>query len=415
MAALVGVRVLTGALSPAQYGRLALALTLATTTQLTILSPASSAILRFFSPAVEARALRPYLAGVARLLVQATAVYAVAAAVFVVVLPPLHGRSWLPHVLLALLFSLVSGHQAAVATLHIANRRRAVVATHQALGAWLRYIAAFALLTAFGASSSSLALVGFCLASLVALCSETFFLWRILKPSLERGTSDNGLAARTWTGKMRSYAWPYSTWGLVAGIQDASDRWALQLSLNAASVGRYQAVYQLGYFPIFTASAAFQQLLLPIVFRMAGNADDPDRLMSTQRLLWRLVGCYLVGTAALTCMAYIFRGQVMTLLTPPSYRAAAPLLPLLVLSGGLFGTAQLASVLLLTRFQTRQLIFPRVTSSGIGVASAFILTHYLGLLGAALSNIVFSMVFCGWMIALAHRQSRDERPPSRTT
>ena len=69
---LLGIRLLTRALSPVSYGELALAMTVATLAQQVVLGPAAGAMLRFFAPAHEAKQLRAYLKGSRRLVAEGT-------------------------------------------------------------------------------------------------------------------------------------------------------------------------------------------------------------------------------------------------------------------------------------------------------------------------------------------------------
>ena len=62
MGSLVGVKLLTTLLSPAEYGELALGLTIATFVNQTILGPLSQGVMQFYAPAIETADLGSYLA-----------------------------------------------------------------------------------------------------------------------------------------------------------------------------------------------------------------------------------------------------------------------------------------------------------------------------------------------------------------
>jgi len=110
----VGVRLLTHALSPPIYGELALGMTLALLAQQTVLAPLAVAFLRFFSPAREARAIRAYAMAVRRLLVRATFATLVLAGACVVGLVQFGHAAWVGVAIAASILALLSGYNAVV-------------------------------------------------------------------------------------------------------------------------------------------------------------------------------------------------------------------------------------------------------------------------------------------------------------
>ncbi len=175
---LVGIRLLTQALSPVSYGELALAMTVATLAQQVVLGPAAGAILRFFAPAHEARQLRAFLKGSRRLVAEGTCVV-LALAVLSALALLLSGRTqWLTLLVGAFLYSLLSGYCSALDGIQNAARQRAVVAWHQGLGQWLRFSMALAFIAIWGAASSA-AMVGYAIATAAVLGSQIFLFRRL--------------------------------------------------------------------------------------------------------------------------------------------------------------------------------------------------------------------------------------------
>src|SRR5487761_2007045 len=172
---LAGVRLLTSVLSPASYGELALGMTAAMLMQQVAIGPVAGALLRFFAPALEARQLRGYLGGAWALLAQATLPLSAIATVAALGLWLGGAGRWIGLTLGAFLFSLLSGFGSALDGVQNAARQRAVVAWHQGLGQWLRFLVALALIGALGATSGA-AMLGYALASGVVLISQIVFL-----------------------------------------------------------------------------------------------------------------------------------------------------------------------------------------------------------------------------------------------
>src|SRR5439155_23990103 len=128
----------------------------------------------------------------------------------------------------AVLLSLLSGYSAALDGMQNAARQRVVVAWHDGVTIWLRFLIAVALVAVLGRSSAA-AMLGYAVASALVLASQgLFFRSKILsfRPDTEYATRD---AMLSWERRMQSYAWPYSTWGLFTWLQMNSDRWGLQV------------------------------------------------------------------------------------------------------------------------------------------------------------------------------------------
>ena len=123
---LVGVRVLTQALPPSAYGELALAMTVVFLAQQTVLSPLSSASLRFFSAARDARELPAFFSGVRSLLTRAVGVLFFAACLLAIALWAGGQFHWMPTAGIAFGFALLSGCGTLLDSMQNSARERAV-------------------------------------------------------------------------------------------------------------------------------------------------------------------------------------------------------------------------------------------------------------------------------------------------
>src|SRR5439155_3749765 len=129
---------------------------------------------------------------------------------------------------IAFLYSWLSGYSSAMDGVQNAARQRAIVAWHQGIGQWLRFLLALAMIGALGAFSRA-AMLGYAVASALVLVSQTFlFRRRILALSPATNAGPTG-PVESWTRQMRAYAWPFALWGVFTWAQMASDRWALQV------------------------------------------------------------------------------------------------------------------------------------------------------------------------------------------
>jgi len=416
LGAIVGIRLLTHALSPATYGELALGLTMATLVQQVILGPLAGSSLRFFAPAQEANQIRSYIWGVQRLLLQATIILLGLATLLIVGLWLSGERQWLGFTLAALVFALFSGYSSALDGMQNAARQRAIVAWHDGLAVWLRFLIAVALVSAVGAFSQ-VAVVGYALASALVLGSQFWFFRRRIFALSSSEPPAALVQAQHWAKQMRSYAWPFATWGLFTWAQLASDRWALQTFATTRDVGLYAVLYQMGYYPISMISALISQLVAPIFFSRAGDGSDPARLLRVQHANMRLT-LVTIGLSAIASLITLFsHDAIFAGFTAPEYHSVSWLLPLVVLSSGLFAAGQLALLSLLARNETHRLIRFKITIALLGALLNFIGARLFGLQGVVWAGLLTSCAYLGWTLLLVVVALRpvDSQFGSRTT
>lgn len=398
---LIGVRLLTGVLDPANYGKLALGMTLATLTHQVILSPLIQAFLRFFAPAQEANKLNAYLQGGRVLLSQAMALIIGIAALCSLGLWVFGHTEWLGLVLAAFMFSVLSGYNYALDNVQTAARQRAIVAWHQGLREWLRFFIAVALIALLGAFSS-IAMLGYALASVLMLGSQLVFFRRKTLSSLH--TEQSAVTqkdAKEFISKMRRFAWPFVSWGIFTWAQVSSDRWALQTFRGSSVVGLYAVLYQIGYYPIMLVSGLISQFMSPVLFSRAGDGSDPRRMYRTYQLNNLLILGTIVLTLLGTILAFLLHTQIFSLLVAAEYRSVSSLLPLMVLSAGLYGSGQFVSLLPMSHFNTQVLIPPKIVIALLGILLNFAGAYVLGIRGVVFVSTTLSLVYFVWALHIA--------------
>jgi O-antigen/teichoic acid export membrane protein len=141
---LVGVLLLTELVPPAEYGRLALGMTIASLVNHVVLGPLSGGTTRFFSAAREVGELGEYLGVVRRLTLNATLVILAVTAALATALALSGWTDWVAFTAAAFAFGLLSGYNSLLSGMQNAARQRAVVAVHQALESWGRFLVAAA-------------------------------------------------------------------------------------------------------------------------------------------------------------------------------------------------------------------------------------------------------------------------------
>ncbi len=415
----VGVRAMTGVLSPATYGELTLVVTLSALAHQTILGPLGQAFLRYFAPAHESGRFGAYLRGVWQLTAWAAGIIVTIAFLLVVLLVAVGRRDWVPLVWGTCFLSLVFGIGSSLDGVQNAARQQAVVAWHQGITPWLRFAGALGLVVEFGANAGN-ALMGYVLGSMAVLVSQILLFWRRILGQHGRRTVVNDSDVAGFVRQMRVYAWPFASWGILAWVQMASDRWALQVFHGARTVGIYAVLYQVGYVPMSMLSGLVLQLIVPVVFSRSGDGTDPHRLRSAHTVnLYGVWGVMLV-TGFMTLAALLFRDQILALVAGPAYRVGAVYLPAVVLAGGLFASGQTASLVLMSGTDTRLLVRPKMVTAIAGVLFNVAGAYWYGLQGVVMANVLFGLLYFVWIAVLAWKyrtlgRFSDKRDDHETT
>ncbi|MGO9273598.1 MAG: lipopolysaccharide biosynthesis protein [Terriglobia bacterium] len=399
---IVGVRLLTGFMSPARYGELALALTIVVLSQQLILGPLSQALIRFFAPMQEANKLAVFFRATWVLLLQATGVVLALAVLTIIGLWAIGQVQWVWIVVLAFLLSLLSGYNSALDGIQNAARHRIVVAWHQSIGQWMRVAMAVFLIVVLG-SSSAAALLGYTLGAALVLASQFAFLKKLLMKDIPQ-TGDKK-DTRDCVRQMHRFAWPFAGWGLFTWAQMASDRWALQAFAATGVVGLFAALFQVGYNPIYLLTGLAVQLLYPILCSRAGDGSDKARLNHAYRLNHKLLAGSLGLTAVGAMVAFLFHKQIFWLLVAGQYRQVSWLLPFMVLASGLFAAGQIATLPFMIMGNTQCLLAPKIGTAAICVLLNFAGAYVFGLAGVVFSNVAFSLAFLIWVLILMRRQA----------
>jgi O-antigen/teichoic acid export membrane protein len=394
---IIGVPLLAHYLRPEDYGRLALGGTVAALVQQVSLGPLGNAGQRFYAASTEANSLRDYLRSVARVTLTASTFVA---AVGGVALVGLACSPWRGSLILAgwsLIFAILAGVSSVFDGIQTAARQRAIVAWHQGLDIWLRYGIAALFVRLFG--GAEIAMAGFAVAVTVTMLSQVFFFRRaILSSHAYRPGFDPVLESKL-RRQMWVYARPFSSWGLFTWAQIASDRWALDAFTTTRSVGIYQALYQLGYYPISMASVFLNQLFQPLLFARAGEGNDDRRMANAYKLTDKLFIAVLILTLGGASAAGLLSTTLFHLLLPAAYGSVSNLLPLVVLAAGIFVCGQVASLKHALSPNPQTLIAPKIVTALMGAGLNFAGAYLFGVKGVVAAGLCFSIAYCIWVIA----------------
>jgi O-antigen/teichoic acid export membrane protein len=391
------VRVLTELLTSAEYGQLALGLTLVTLFSQVVFGGISAGIGRHYAIAAEKRDLHAYLAGSRMLLLRGT-VIAVCIGLLVALGTNYFGHSqWIGIALAATLLAVFGGYNSTLNGIQNAARQRAIVAMHSGLDAWLKIGLAVGLLLWLGTSSVAV-ILGFAASAFLVTLSQLLFLRRTIKPL---PPSSPAPKAGDWPSKIWIYSWPFSTWGVFTWMQQVSDRWALGLFGTTQEVGFYAVVFQLGYTPIALLLGLSITFLAPILFHRAGDATSAERNQNVHLIIWRITITALIGTGLAVLATSVLHEWLFMLLVAPEFRWVSYLLPWIILAGGIFAAGQMLSLKLMSEMKARELLAPKIATAIVGIGLNVAGAAVAGVDGVVTAMVVFSVIYLAWMILLA--------------
>jgi O-antigen/teichoic acid export membrane protein len=403
--AVVGVRLLTELLDPAAWGELALGMTAGTLVNQTVLAPLVNGVTRYYSVAAEQDDLRGYLAAVRRLVLSASGVIGLLALVAVVGLL-LAGRSgWIGIATASLLFCVLSGYSAFLGGIQSAARQRTIVALHQAMESWGRYLLAAAFVLWLRPTSTA-AMAGYAIAAVPVLVSQYYF-FRKLTRTPGGGPPDVEL----WKDRIWKYSAPFVSWGVFSWAQQSSDRWALEAFATTRDVGLYAVLFQLGYYPVSMATGLAVQFLAPILYQRAGSASDGQRTAQVNHLSWRLTGLTLGVTGVVFLTALLLHHQIFWLLVARQYTTVSHLLPWILLASGLFAAGQALALNLMSQMRTQAMAFAKISTCVLGIAFNFAGAYWFGINGIVVAGILFS---ASYFLLLALVSTKAVPVPPRT-
>lgn len=388
---ILAVKLLTHALAPAQYGLLALSLTAVMLFQQFAFSPSLGAAARFYAVAVQSGQVSSFVRGLVTFSLGAISLVVVFLSISFLWVQ--HNKAIYAPLLLPLSgLIIVTALNSVASSVQSAARQRRLVAIHDASGQWLRGILAWWSVSLFSATAA-FALLGQMVAGTIVLFSQAAFLMKLFRVHVNVLVGRHPSAEPVTTLSMWRFAWPYCVFGGLYWCGTASERWALGAFRGLESVGVYQAAYQLGYSPLALCMGAVQAFVSPIVFERVGGGSDSVKLREAHRLITMLTSWTLGGTLILAVIAILIGPVLYKLLTTPAYAAGVKLVPLALLSAGVFSAAQFMSLDYLTACKSSLLIYPKAISSGLAAVFVWLGAKWAGPQGVFIGSIVANILY----------------------
>lgn len=391
--ALFLVKVLTEYLNPFQYGNLALGLTLVNLVNLVFMGTLSSAVSRFYSIADEKNDISGFITSFIKLFKTISIIIFGVGLIGIISFFKLQRLDWALMIFLLIFYSLLSGLNSNLNSIQNAARQRSIVAIHNGLDSWLKIVLAVLMIIYFGSSSIPV-ILGFLLSSLIINISQYYRLNKLLTKKNIISTKKTNI---DWSNDMWRYSWPFMIWGVFGWAQQSSTRWALEIYSSTEDVGMYSVVSQLGYTPIQISIGMVLTFLMPILYARVGDASDSLRREKVYMTINKVAFVGVIITILISIASLYLHEFIFDLLAADDYGSASIYLPIMVLSGGIFGISLLISGRFFANLNASKLLPASIGSSIVGIASAFMCTYFYGILGAVIAMLIHSLsylVFC---------------------
>ena len=391
LAGLVGIKLLTGVLSPRNFGELSLALTVSIFFQHLATAPLCATIRRFYAAnagTAAVLAIRNIAWLSVRKVVESITVLIIGVTLFSIFFFDLRIS-----VLIGLtgVLAICSITSECFHAFQVAARNRLITAFLGSLNHWLRFLfAAFAACYANESLASIFALFGMCAASLCMMILYRLFDSKLFKSFPPCTKSDLN---KSWLIDMHAYARPLTYAGACRCLQLLSPRWILKAVSGVSSVGLYAVCYQIGHYPMRLMFMALTEYIMPIYFAEAGNAWNKNKLYTTNGKM--LLTTTAVAAVSLICfiITLCFHQPIFRLLTSNDYIAASYLLPIVTASTGISCVSESLALSFLTSKSPQKLTLIRVSVAFISVFLYMVGATMAGLPGLLYADLVQAILF----------------------
>jgi O-antigen/teichoic acid export membrane protein len=235
-------------------------------------------------------------------------------------------------------------------------------------------------------------LLGNLIATAVATAARALIVFAEIRPT----APSRATLALLWR-----FGAPLAVAALLAAGMHQLDRYLLRLFRDLEEVGLYSLAYTL-------AQGAVSLLLVPFAATWEAVRYEIARHREAPLLYARVFRAFTSALGLLSFAVALFAGEVLALIAPPSYRPAAPMVPVLVLAYLVFSMHLHFSVPAYVRMAPQRTMAVFAAGLAVNIASNLALVPAYGGPGAAVATLLTFVAFSG--IGL-WRYSKIERYP----
>ena len=194
-----------------------------------------------------------------------------------------------------------------------------------------------------------------------------------------------------YADSMVRYALPISFWGVFAWLQQSSGRFSLGMFGELKDVGYYSVVMQIGYSPMIIVSSFIIVFITPIMNDKLGLLDVKSAKYDVKNTISHLAFFVMVVVVITAILVDIYSTDIILLISNKDFIEASEFLSITVVSGGLYGLAQLYSSNIMSLMKTRTLTVYVAPCMLVGAELAWGGGYYYGLIGVVYSQLIYSI------------------------
>ena len=398
--ALVGIRVLTSLLIPAEYGKLALGMSVTTFIAVSTIGPLTGGVVRYFAPARQEGNLGSYFKAVKELTSKfSLGILIISFLGLISIL--ISGKSeYFVFVLGAIAFAILENYQNMINAIQNAARNRSIVAFHSVLSNWFKFLIAAGFIILIQ-SSSVAAIWGYSLSMVLVIFSQLLFLNQLI---IRRNdlSNVNKMKVIDYKSKIFSQSWPVAIWGILSSVYIVLDKWSLELFSSTTIVGVYSALFQLGSFPIRLVVNLFIALIVPIYYEKAGNAKENNKLLNVYKLVASSSIIAAILFSLLIVLIYIFQENLIFyfLGNRNTYLANSYIIPWICLSTVMTNLSNIICFAFRISNKIKIMLRPFAITTIIGIISVVLGANIAGLKGVIIAINIESLIKLIWTIKI---------------
>lgn len=399
---LLGIKVLTHILTPGEYGRYAIAITLATMVGISCFSPLGQGLMRYWTIARDSGRLDVFSTVANRYLTASMALAALLAVAAPALLTMTPWKGWWLLTGLGILLGGIAGVGTAHTFVITAIRKRKQVAAIHTAAALAKPLtgAAAAGLTIYCAEA---VMAGYLLAAVVLYRLIEKVYATILSEATTATPHQAPTSARQ-AGKMGreilAFSWPFIVWGLFSWTHQFCDRWSLMAFHGAETVGAFAVIGQLALYPLIFGANFLTTYFTPIAYELAGDPKASGSLKPANRALFFMTGTYSAWAVGLIAAFALCHESIVRLVSNQRYMAYSHLLPWLTLAWALYYLGQMLSNFGLVVNRSRIYMKPAVVSAVLAAGLTFALAAASGPAGVVAGLAVAGTVYATWCLVI---------------
>ena len=399
IAGILGIKLLTNVLGPADFGKLSLANTIVVLISTNFLfGPLGQGLMRFWAISKSKGNLKGFYAVSKHFKLQIIAISIVVSIVLTVIAAFFKGMEWAALFAVSTAAGIFSGWLGLRVAVFTAARKRPLVACLNIGNAFSRPVIA-ACLVLLISISAFWAMAGYLVAAiLLVLVAEYFYVNIVSSTSIS--ISDNSTATDI-KKDIISFSWPFAIWGSFGWLHMSCDKWALQSFHGPEIVGVFAVVSQLAVYPLMFGSGFLSTLIVPVAYERAGDLTQYQKVMSAYRLLAFIAVAYIFGLFLLMWFFFIFHHNLILLISNIKFAEFSFLLPWVTGAWGLFHLGQVLSNFGMLANKTSVYIAPKIAAAIIAGISTFYLSARCGVVGVIWSIALAGFVYAFWCVIIA--------------